>query len=146
MNLNLYHLDGKWIMVDCGIGFADDYYPGAEIIVPNIKFIEKIKDDLLGLVVTHAHEDHVGAIPYLWEQLECPVYTTSFTANFLRLKLLETTFGKRVKIHEITPGTKFTLGPFEIDAINLTHSIPEMQAMAIHTKFGMIMHRTSKRS
>ena len=140
MNLNLYHLEGKWIMVDCGIGFADDYYPGAEIIVPNIKFIESIKKDLIGLIVTHAHEDHVGAIPYLWEQFECPVYTTSFTANFLRLKLLETTFGKRVKIHEITPGKKFTLGPFEIDAINLTHSIPEMQAMAIHTKHGLILH------
>lgn len=140
MNLNLYHLDGKWIMVDCGIGFADEYYPGAEIIVPNIKFIESIKKDLLGLVVTHAHEDHVGGIPYLWEQLECPIYTTAFTANFLKLKLIETTFGKRVKIHEITPGKKFTLGPFEIDAINLTHSIPEMQAMAIHTKHGLIMH------
>ncbi len=140
MNLNLYHLDGKWIMVDCGIGFADDYYPGADIIVPNIKFIEKIKQDLIGLVVTHAHEDHVGGIPYLWEQLECPVYTTAFTANFLRLKLLETTFGKRVKIHEITPGKAFTLGPFEIEPINLTHSIPEMQAMAIKTKFGTIMH------
>ena len=140
MNLNLYHLDGKWIMVDCGIGFADDYYPGAEIIVPNIKFIEKIKHDLLGIVVTHAHEDHVGAIPYLWEQLECPVYTTTFTANFLRLKLLETPFGKRVKIIEIKPGARFTLGPFEIDAINLTHSIPEMQAMAIHTKHGLVLH------
>jgi ribonuclease J len=140
MNLNLYHLDGKWIMVDCGIGFADDYYPGAEIIVPNIKFIERIKPDLLGLVVTHAHEDHVGGIPYLWEQLECPVYTTAFTANFLRLKLLETAFGKRVKINEIKPGQRFTIGPFEIDPINLTHSIPEMHAMAIHTRHGLVLH------
>lgn len=140
MNLNLYHVEGKWIMVDCGIGFADDYYPGAEIIVPNIKFIESIKQDLLGIIITHAHEDHVGGIPYLWEQLECPIYTTAFTASFLRLKLLETTFAKRVKINEIKPGERFKIGPFEIDAINLTHSIPEMQAMAIHTKHGLILH------
>ncbi len=140
MNLNLYHLGGKWIMVDCGIGFADDYYPGAEIIVPDIKFVESIKNDLLGLVITHAHEDHVGGVPYLWEQFRCPVYTTKFTAEFLKLKLLETSFGKQVKIHEIEPGKKFELGPFEIDPINLTHSIPEMHAMSIKTKHGTIMH------
>lgn len=140
MNLNLFHLDGKWIMVDCGIGFADDYYPGADIIVPDIRFIETIKKDLIGCVITHAHEDHVGAIPYLWEQMECPIYTTAFTAAFLKLKLLETPFGKRVKIHEIKPGVKFDLGPFKIDPINLTHSIPEMHAMSIETRLGTIMH------
>jgi ribonuclease J len=140
MNLNLYHLDGKWIMVDCGIGFADDYYPGAEIIVPDISFLHTIKKDLLGLVITHAHEDHVGAVPYLWEEFECPIYTTKFTAEFLKLKLLETDFGKRVKIHEIEPGKKFTLGGFEIEPIQLTHSIPEMNAMSIHTRLGTIMH------
>ena len=140
MNLNLYHLDGKWIMVDCGIGFADDYYPGADIIVPNTKFLQEIKKDLIGLVITHAHEDHVGGVPYLWEEFECPVYTTKFTAEFLKLKLLETHFGKRVKIHEIEPGKPFQLGPFEIEPIHLTHSIPEMQALAIKTKHGVIMH------
>ena len=140
MNLNLYHLDGKWIMVDCGIGFADDYYPGAEIIVPNLKFIETIKPDLLALIITHAHEDHVGGVPYLWEQLECPIYTTAFTANFLKLKLLETPFSKRVKINEIKPGKTFEIGPFSIDPIHLTHSIPEMQAMAIKTKHGTVLH------
>jgi ribonuclease J len=140
MNLNLYHLDGKWIMVDCGVGFADDYYPGADLIVPDISFLEEIKDDLIGLIITHAHEDHVGAVPYLWEHFECPVYTTKFTAAFLKLKLQETHFGKRVKIHEIEPGKNFTLGGFEIEAINLTHSIPEMHAMAIKTRLGTIMH------
>ncbi len=140
MNLNLYHLDGKWIMVDCGVGFADDYYPGADLIVPDISFIHEIKKDLLGIVITHAHEDHVGAVPYLWTEFECPIYTTKFTAEFLKLKLLETHFGKRVKIHEIEPGKNFTLGSFEIEAINLTHSIPEMHAMAIKTRYGTIMH------
>ena len=89
MNLNLYHLDGKWIMVDCGVGFADDYYPGADLIVPDISFIHEIKKDLLGIVITHAHEDHVGAVPYLWTEFECPVYTTKFTAEFLKLNCLK---------------------------------------------------------
>lgn len=140
MNLNLYQLDGKWIVVDCGIGFADDYYPGADIIVPDTEFIEEIKDDIVGMVITHAHEDHVGGIPYLWQEFECPIYTTKFTANFLRLKLVETHFGKSVKIHEIEPGKAFDLGPFNIEPINLTHSIPEMQALAIHTRLGTVMH------
>jgi ribonuclease J len=140
MNLNLYHLDGKWIVVDCGVGFADDYFPGADLIVPDISFIEQIKGDILGMVVTHAHEDHVGAIPYLWEEFGCPVYTTKFTAAFLKLKLQETHFGKKVKIHEIEPGKEFELGPFKIEPINLTHSIPEMHAMAIHTRHGTVMH------
>lgn len=140
MNLNLYHLDGKWIVVDCGIGFADDYFPGADLIVPDITFIEQIKDDIIGMVITHAHEDHVGAVPYLWPEFECPVYTTKFTAEFLKLKLQETNFGKQVKIHEIQPNETFELGPFTIEPINLTHSIPEMHAMAIHTKYGTVMH------
>lgn len=140
MNLNLYHLDGKWIVVDCGVGFADDYFPGADLIVPDLTFIEQIKDDILGMIVTHAHEDHVGAIPYVWEAFECPVYTTKFTASFLKLKLQETHFGKKVKIHEIEPGKEFELGPFKIEPINLTHSIPEMHAMAIHTRHGTVMH------
>lgn len=140
MNFNLYHLDGKWIIVDCGVGFADDYYPGADLIVPDISFLQEIKKDIIGMVITHAHEDHVGAVPYLWTEIECPVYTTKFTAAFLKLKLLETHFGKRVKIHEVEPGKPFQLGPFEIDPINLTHSIPEMHAMAIKTRHGTVMH------
>lgn len=140
MNLNLYHLDGKWIVVDCGVGFADDYFPGADLIVPDISFIRQIKNDILGMIITHAHEDHVGAVPYLWEEFECPVYTTKFTASFLKLKLQETHFGKKVKIHEIEPNKKFELGSFTIEPINLTHSIPEMHAMAIHTRYGIVMH------
>ncbi|PIR34386.1 MAG: RNase J family beta-CASP ribonuclease, partial [Alphaproteobacteria bacterium CG11_big_fil_rev_8_21_14_0_20_44_7] len=140
MNLNLYHLDGKWIVVDCGVGFADDYLPGADLIVPDLSFIEKIKDDILGMIVTHAHEDHVGGIQYLWPEFECPIYTTKFTAEFLKLKLKETHFGKQVKIHEIEPGKDFELGPFTIKPINLTHSIPEMNAMAISTRHGIVMH------
>ena len=82
INVNLYHYQGKWLMVDCGSGFADDYLPGVDMIIADISFIERYKKDIVGLVLTHAHEDHLGAIQYLWSSLECPIYATTFTANF----------------------------------------------------------------
>ncbi len=140
MNLNLYTYQGKWLMVDCGIGFATDYLPGVEIIVPDISFIVKHKKDLLGLVITHAHEDHLGAVPYLWRELECPVYATPFTAAFLKNKIAEMGPGTKPAIKELKPGADLELGPFSMELIDLTHSIPEMQAVAITTKKGVIMH------
>ncbi len=140
MNLNLYGYKGKWLMVDCGIGFANDYLPGVEIIVPDISFLAEIKKDLLGLVLTHAHEDHLGAVPYLWRELECPVYATPFTAAFLKHKLSEMGPGKKPKVVEMTPGGTVKIGPFALELIELTHSIPEMQAVAITTAEGVVMH------
>ncbi|MDE3038167.1 MAG: ribonuclease J [Pseudomonadota bacterium] len=140
MNLNLYGYQGKWLMVDCGIGFAGDYLPGVEIIVPDISFIIEHKKDLLGLVITHAHEDHLGAVPYLWRELECPVYATPFTAAFLSHKLSEMGPGKKPAIIPMEAGGKVDIAPFALELIELTHSIPEMQAVAINTKKGVIMH------
>lgn len=140
MNVNLYHIDGKFIMIDCGSGFADDYLPGVDMLVADLSFIEKHKDDLLGLILTHAHEDHVGGVQYLWENLECPIYTTKFTKNFLKIKLAEYSFAKKVKINEVGAGEKIKLGPFEIETMPLTHSAPEMQALMIRTKAGNIFH------
>jgi ribonuclease J len=140
MNLNLYTIGGKWLMVDCGIGFSGDWLPGVDIIVPDISFIMEHKKDLLGLVVTHAHEDHLGAVPYLWRDLECPIYATPFTAAFLKHKVNDMGPGKKPVISEIKPGSRFELGPFAIELIDLTHSIPEMQAVAITTSNGVIMH------
>ena len=140
MNLNMYHYNGKWLVVDCGIGFADDYLPGADLIVPDIGFLVEQKDNILGMVMTHAHEDHVGAIPYIWEYVKAPIYTTKFTSEFLKAKLTETKFAKQVKIHEITSKKPFKLGDFEIEAINITHSIPEMQGLAINTPKGKVLH------
>ena len=140
MNLNLYRFGGKWLMVDMGIGFTNDYLPGADVIVPDTRFIEDhIGDDLLGLVLTHAHEDHLGAVPYLYDILDCPIYATAFTANVLRAKLK----GEKidgVDIREVEQGSHLELGPFALDLIDLTHSIPEMQAIAITTEAGVIMH------
>lgn len=140
MNLNLYHYRGKWLMVDCGIGFADDYLPGVDIIMPNIDFIQQIKADLCGLVLTHAHEDHLGAVAYLWNDIGCEVYATPFTAAVLKPKLKEEGISSRVKVHEVRAGKDLQLGPFSIEMVPLTHSIPEMHALAIRTDEGVIMH------
>ncbi|MDG1286842.1 MAG: ribonuclease J [Rickettsiales bacterium] len=140
MNLNLYRHKGKWLMIDMGIGFTNDYLPGADVIVPDTRFIEDvIGDDLVGLVLTHAHEDHLGAVPYLYDVVNCPIYATAFTANVLKAKLK----GEGIEgmdIREVEQGSHLELGPFKLDMIDLTHSIPEMQAIAITTDAGVVMH------
>ena len=139
MNVNLYHLDGKWIMIDCGLGFAQDI-PGIDMMTADISFIKKNKKNLLGIVLTHIHEDHIGAVQYLWDQLEVPVYATNFAANFLRTKLEEFNLHKKVPIH-IVDGTKdLDLDPFKIQFVGLTHSVPEMKALIIKTHKGNVLH------
>lgn len=140
INVNLYHYKGKWIMVDCGSGFADDYLPGVDMVVADLSFIEARKKDLLGIILTHAHEDHLGAVQYLWNELDCPIYTTKFTKAFLKSKIAEYNFADHLKIHEIDPTKRFELGPFAIDMIGLTHSAPEMQALMIRTDAGNVLH------
>lgn len=140
MNLNLYRYKGKWLMIDFGIGFANDYLPGVEVIVPDVTFLETIRKDLLGLVLTHAHEDHIGAIPYLWEELQCPLYATPFTAAVINLKLEGEQLKGRLKVNEVELGSRLQIGPFDLELISITHSIPEMQAVAIRTEKGTIMH------
>ena len=141
MNLNLYHYQGKWLMVDMGIGFADDYLPGVDVVVPDIEFIVERKADLVGLILTHAHEDHLGAVPYLWQSLGCPIYATPFTTALLRHKLIADGIPvSKVPLNEMNAGDTVTLGPFTAEMIPLTHSIPEMQAIAIKTDKGVVMH------
>ena len=140
MNLNLYTINGKWLMVDCGIGFAGDALPGVEVIVPDISFIIEHKKDLLGLVLTHAHEDHLGAVPYLWRELGCPIYATPFTSCFLKHKLSEMGPGTKPQVIDMPVGSSVQIGPFALELLELTHSIPEMQAVAITTAKGVIMH------
>ena len=140
MNLNLYRYGGKWLAVDCGIGFGGNEIPEAEIIMPDPAFIAERRDRLVGLVITHAHEDHVGAVAHLWRQLRCPVYTTPFTASVLRRKLSEAQLLNEVKIHVIPPGGSFSLAPFELQFIRVAHSTPEAQALAITTPAGVVVH------
>ncbi|MFY9589922.1 ribonuclease J [Rickettsia endosymbiont of Halotydeus destructor] len=140
MNVNLYHYKGKWLMIDCGSGFADDYLPGVDMVIADISFIEKHKKDIVGLVLTHAHEDHLGGVQYLWNSLQCPIYATTFTANFLKLRLAEYNFSKNLKIHEVKAGAKINLEPFSLEMVPLTHSAPEMQAIMIRTEMGNVLH------
>lgn len=137
MNVNLYHYQGKWLMVDCGAGFANNI-PGVDIIVADINFIENRSEDLVGIVITHIHEDHCGALPYLWEKLKAPIYCTQFTANFIKRKLLNKK--SDIPINIIPLNSRFEVEPFKLEFINMTHSVPEMSAVAIHTDEGIIFH------
>ncbi len=139
MNLNLYHFQGKWLIFDLGIGFTQEA-PGIDIVVPDISFLETIKKDILGLVLTHAHEDHLGAVQYLWERLEVPVYTSVFTAAFLYEKLKEFDLEKRVPIKKLKQNQEFSLEPFKIKLFEINHSIPEMNAAIISAGEQKIMH------
>jgi ribonuclease J len=140
MNLNLYGHAGKWLMVDLGITFGDEATPGIEVIMPDISFIRERVDELVGLVLTHAHEDHIGAVPYLWPQLRCPLYATPFTASVLRRKLEEAGLAREAPITLIPMSGKVSLGPFEVELITLTHSIPEPNAVVVRTPLGAVLH------
>jgi len=142
MNMSLYGIDGSWLMVDCGIAFGDERTPGVDIMVPDVRFLDDIKDNLLGLVVTHAHEDHLGGIPYLWDKIGCPVYATPFASGLLRRKLSEAGLEARVPLTEVPCGGGVKIGPFDIDFIRLAHSVPETQALAIRTPVGQVLHAT----
>ena len=140
MNLNLYGHAGVWLMVDLGITFGDDETPGIDVIMPDPTFIEERADRLAGLVLTHAHEDHIGAVPHLWPRLRCPLYATPFTASILRRKLTEAGLKDKAPITEIPLSGRFDVGPFDIELITLTHSIPEPNACVIRTVAGSVMH------
>ncbi len=140
MNLNLYGHAGKWLMLDLGIAFGDDSMPGVEVIMPDPAFIEERAKDLVGIVLTHAHEDHLGAVADLWPRLKAPVYATPFAASVLRRKLIQAGLIDEVPITEIPLRGKFQLKPFELEMITMTHSILEPNALAIRTKLGTVFH------
>ncbi len=144
MNTYLYGIgpadDPDWLMVDCGITFSDGISSGVDVIVPDLRFIAERRDKLKGLVITHAHEDHLGAIPYLWDRLQCPVYAPPFAAAFLRKKLSGDAPDAGVPVHEFPIGGRMKLGPFDLESVPVTHSIPEATALAIRTKLGTVLH------
>ena len=144
MNCNLYGFGtrGKrqWIMVDLGVTFGKHSDPGIDVITPDISFIEKQKKNLCGLLLTHGHEDHIGAVAHLWPRLKCPVYATPFTAALVRGKLAEAGLLDEVPLHIIEPDGHLEIGPFAIDYICLTHSIAEPSALAIEVEGARILH------
>ena len=141
MNVNLYGCDGKWLMVDLGMTFADETLPGIDLVLPDLTFIEDRIKDLVGIVITHGHEDHIGAIPYLAADLGVPLYASPFTAGLIRHKLDEEGLSKEVKLHVIDPRKgAFQLGPFKLTHVPLAHSIPEGNALLIDTPYGRVFH------
>jgi ribonuclease J len=140
MNLNLYGHDGQWLMVDLGITFSDAGAPGYDVLMADPDFIVQRSDRLAGLVLTHAHEDHIGAVPYLWPRLRCPIYATKFTAQLVRGKLAEFGWEEEAEIIEVPLSGNFAVGPFQIQMITLTHSIPEPNALVIRTAAGTVLH------
>ncbi len=140
MNVNLYGCDGKWLMVDLGLTFAGNEYPGVDLVLPDLEFIEKRRKDLVGIVLTHGHEDHIGAIPYLAADLGVPLYANPFTATLIRGKLEEEGLTKEVKLNVVKPGQKLQLGPFGVELVRLAHSIPDMDAAIIDTPYGRVFH------
>jgi ribonuclease J len=144
MNFNLYGFgpanDRRWIVVDLGVTFGDQTTPGVELILPDPEYIEEYADRILGIVLTHAHEDHIGAVAWLWPRLKAPIYATPFTAFILREKLREADLLDEVEITEVALGGAIELGPFSLELITLTHSIPEPNGLAIKTPLGTILH------
>lgn len=145
MNAGLYGIgpekQRKWIMVDCGMGFAgEEGLPGIDLMFPDLTFIEERKKDLLGIFITHAHEDHIGAISELWPRIKAPVYATRFAKNLLETRRLSEPGAPKVDLREIKPGRRVTVGPFEIEFVPVAHSIPESNAVAIRTEHGLVLH------
>lgn len=138
MNLNLYGYNDQWIMVDLGVTFKDEC--GVQVVAPDPKFIEDNKDKLHALILTHAHEDHVGAVPYLWSRLRCPIYATPFTMEIVKNKLTEAGLMGQVELHTVPLGGKIEIGDFKIEYVHLAHSIPEPNGLLIETPLGRIFH------
>ncbi len=140
MNVNLYGCRGKWIMCDLGMTFADPSLPGVDLVLPDLRFIEERRKDLLGVLLTHGHEDHIGAIPYLAADLGVTLYATPFTAGLIRRKLEDEGISRDVKLKIVPMGGSVELGPFNAQWVALAHSIPEGNALVIDTPYGRIFH------
>jgi len=140
MNVNLYGCRGKWIMVDLGMTFSGNEYPGVDLVFADLDFIEQRRDDLLAVVLTHAHEDHIGAVPYFARKLGVPLYATPFTARLVAAKLEEEGILDEVELNVVNDLDEFELGPFGISYVPLAHSIAEGNALLIDTPFGRVFH------
>ncbi len=144
LNVYLYGIgpaeDRQWLMIDCGITFPDASEPGVDVVLPDLRFIEEERKSLAGILITHAHEDHIGAVAEIWPRLRAPVYVTKFAARLLKGKLQEYAHGSEVPIIEMAQGSRFNIGPFDVDLITVAHSIPECNAIYLRTPVGNVIH------
>src|SRR5271157_4767195 len=130
----------KWLMVDLGVAFAGDDLPGVDLIMPDVGFIEKVKKDLTGIIVTHAHEDHIGALAELWPSLGAQVYASPFAAGLAEARRLGEPGAPKIPIEIVKPGARLAIGPFDVEFVRVAHSIPESSALAIRTPAGVVVH------
>lgn len=145
MNAALYGVgpeeDRQWILVDCGMGFgSEEQLPGIDLVYPDLRFIEEERHNLLGIFITHAHEDHIGALVEMWPRLRAPVYATKFAIGLLETRRLSEPNAPKIELNEITPGQRLKLGNFDIEYVPVAHSIPESNALAIRTQHGLVVH------
>src|ERR687893_2167424 len=145
MNAALYgfgpETERQWILVDCGMGFGgEENLPGIDVVYPDLRFIEEDQPNLLGILITHAHEDHIGALVEMWPRLGAPVYATKFAIGLLETRRLSEADAPKVDLNEIVPGQRLKLGSFDIEYVPVAHSIPESNAMAIRTPHGLVVH------
>src|SRR5438552_12220285 len=144
MNLSIYGLGNRhqrsWLAVDLGVSFGDEeHLPGIDLIMPDIRFLEKEGKNLVGLVLTHAHEDHFGAIMDLWPKLKCPIYATKFSAALFEAKCASERNPPKIPVTVVPSGGRVDIGPFNVEFIPVAHSIPESHALAVHTEIGTIL-------
>ncbi len=128
----------QWLMVDLGVAFAGEDLPGVDLIMPDLSFIEKAKKNLVGIVITHAHEDHIGALAELWPDLGAPVYMTRFAAGLAEARRLGEPGAPKIPLRIVAQGEKVAIGPFVVEFIAVAHSIPESSALAIRTPAGLV--------
>ena len=144
LNVYLYGIgpaeDRQWLMIDCGITFPDDTEPGVDVVLPDLRFIEEERKSLAGILITHAHEDHIGAVAEMWPRLRAPVYATKFAAHLLKSKLQEHSYAAEVPIIEMAQGSRFNIGPFDVDLVTVSHSIPESNMVFLRTPGGNVLH------
>ncbi|MCB1651426.1 MAG: ribonuclease J [Alphaproteobacteria bacterium] len=139
VNLNAYICDGDMIAVDCGVGFADEKFPGIDLLLPDPAFLEDNEDCLKAFIITHAHEDHVGAMAYIWERLQVPIYTTPFTAAVLHKKFEEQNL-RNLKINVVHTGDDVKIGAFKVKFVPVAHSVPDACSLIIETPHGRVVH------
>ncbi|MCK1607740.1 MULTISPECIES: ribonuclease J [unclassified Bradyrhizobium] len=145
MNLSIYGLGNRqqraWLAIDLGVSFGDEeHLPGIDLIMPDVSFLEKERKNLMGLVLTHAHEDHFGAIIDLWPKLKCPIYATQFSAALFEAKCAAERNAPKIPVTVVPSGGRVDIGPFNVEFIPVAHSIPESHALAIHTEVGTVLH------
>lgn len=140
MNMMAFEYDDHLIVVDCGVMFPDVELLGVDIVIPDITYLRENRNRLRAIILTHGHEDHIGALPYVLDEVDAPVYGSAFTLALVRSKLVEHGLEDSTELREMKPGAPFEAGPFKIEFIHLTHSIIEAGALAITTPLGTILH------